>query len=284
MTPPNHYREAEGGLSQAQPGSRTVARDLATAQLHAMLAVSDELKRIHKELIVVRDLIGQLAEQGQVTDHYTDAIEQLGADKLDVRIGGIYALERIARDYAPDHQTVMAVLTAFIREHSHDPWSPPGRGGREQKRCPRPDIQAAVTVVGLRDASRDARRIDLARANLADADLGGANLDGANLFRANLTDATLAFATFTGADLTEACLDRANLFRADLTGANLACATLFCAKLDGANLARATLTDADLTGANLDGANLDGAKIDGARWPGDMPAPGGCPDSRRPAR
>jgi hypothetical protein len=33
-----------------------------------------------------------------VTDRYTKAIEQLGSDRLDVRIGGIYALERVARD------------------------------------------------------------------------------------------------------------------------------------------------------------------------------------------
>jgi hypothetical protein len=48
----------------------------------------------------------QLTEQGQVTDRYAKAIEQLGSDKLDVRIGGIYALERVARDSARDHPTV----------------------------------------------------------------------------------------------------------------------------------------------------------------------------------
>ena len=52
-----------------------------------------------------------LSREGQVTDRYTKAIEQLGSDKLDVRIGGIYALERIARDSAKDHPTVMEVLT-----------------------------------------------------------------------------------------------------------------------------------------------------------------------------
>ena len=50
-----------------------------------------------------------LSREGQVTDRYTKAIEQLGSDKLDVRIGGIYALERIARDSARDHPTVMEV-------------------------------------------------------------------------------------------------------------------------------------------------------------------------------
>jgi hypothetical protein len=39
-----------------------------------------------------------LTKQGQVTDRYTKAIDQLGSDKIDVRIGGMYALERIARD------------------------------------------------------------------------------------------------------------------------------------------------------------------------------------------
>ena len=40
----------------------------------------------------------RLSRQALVTDRYTKAIEQLGSDKPDVRIGGIYALERVARD------------------------------------------------------------------------------------------------------------------------------------------------------------------------------------------
>jgi uncharacterized membrane protein len=55
----------------------------------------------------------QLTEQGQVTDRYTKAIEQLGSDKLDVRLGGIYALERVALDSPRDHLTVIEVLTIF---------------------------------------------------------------------------------------------------------------------------------------------------------------------------
>jgi hypothetical protein len=63
-----------------------------------------------------------LSREGQVTDRYTKAITQLGDETLNVRIGGIYALERVARDSAKDHPTVMEVLAAFIREHSHEPW------------------------------------------------------------------------------------------------------------------------------------------------------------------
>jgi hypothetical protein len=77
----------------------------------------------------------QLTEQGQVTDRYTKAIEQLGSDKVDVRIGGIYALERVALDSLRDHPTVVEVLAAFIREHSRRPPGPrtqPGRASSPQ--------------------------------------------------------------------------------------------------------------------------------------------------------
>ncbi len=132
-----------------------------------------------------------LSREGQVTDRYTKAIEQLGSDKLDVRIGGIYAIERIARDSAKDHPTVMEVLTAFIREHSREPWPPPDTGNPEQQQSTRPDVQAAITVIGRRDAKRDIQLIDLIRATLTEADLAGAVFTradprGADLSRADL--------------------------------------------------------------------------------------------------
>ncbi len=114
-----------------------------------------------------------------MTDRYTKAIEQLGSEKLDVRIGGIYALERVARDSARDHPTVMEVLAAFIREHSREQWPPPDPGGREQEGWTRPDIQAAVTMIGRRDAKRDMERINLYGAYLVHAYLRDADLTSA---------------------------------------------------------------------------------------------------------
>ena len=91
-----------------------------------------------------------------MTDRYTKAIEQLGSEKLDVRIGGIYALERIARDSARDHPTVMEVLAAFIREHSREHWPlPEPDTDAVPPRKTRPDVQAAVTVIGRRVSCND---------------------------------------------------------------------------------------------------------------------------------
>jgi hypothetical protein len=67
----------------------------------------------------------------QVTERFTRAIDQLGATddkgekKLEIRLGGIYALERIAVDSLAmenypgrDYSTVMEVLTTYVRENA----------------------------------------------------------------------------------------------------------------------------------------------------------------------
>ena len=230
----------------------------------------------------------ELTEQGQVTDRYTKAVEQLGSyNKLDVRIGGIYALERVAHDSPRDHPTVMEVLAAFVREHSREQWpSPadnePGTGPPE--RMTRPDVQAAVTVIGRRETAHDRQSVNLGAATLTGADLTGANLTRANLTRTDLTGADLTGADLSGADLTGAKLARAKLTgakltgakltgakltgaklsRADLTGANLTHATVTRANLTRADLTRADLTRADLTGTDLTGVILAGAVLTGA--------------------
>jgi hypothetical protein len=126
-----------------------------------------------------------LSRQGQVTDRYTKAIEQLGeTDKLDMRLGGICSLERVARDSARDHPTVMEVLTAFIRRQSHEPLRQSCAACAESGQSPRPDVQAALTVVGRRASVRDIRPIDLTGANLAHAKIP----HGVDLVRAHLDD------------------------------------------------------------------------------------------------
>jgi hypothetical protein len=65
----------------------------------------------------------RVTREGQITDRYTKAVDQLGSEHLDVRVGGIYALERIARDSPEDRATIEEVLTAYLRDHA--PWPPP---------------------------------------------------------------------------------------------------------------------------------------------------------------
>jgi hypothetical protein len=243
-----------------------------------------------------------LNRSGQVTERFTRAVAQLGQrelGKLDVRLGGIYALERIAHDSATDLPTVVEVLCAHVREYS--PWPPrlPGQGRADltPDQLPdlpdlptrAPDLQAVLTVLGrLPDAHprqsgrartanpirriltrTDLRRANLSAAHLERAELGGAHLEGANLRDANLEGADLRGASLQGADLRDASLGRANLGganleRVNLGGANLERANLFVADLEGANLRGANLERADLFGADLEGANLEGVRLEEA--------------------
>src|SRR5262249_5912892 len=58
-----------------------------------------------------------LSRRGQLTDRYTKAIGQLASrERLTERLGGIYALEHLMRESARDHETVVDVLAAFVRE------------------------------------------------------------------------------------------------------------------------------------------------------------------------
>ena len=223
-----------------------------------------------------------LARQGQVTDRYTKAIEQLGSSKeLDVRIGGIYALERIARDSPRDHPTIMEVLAAFIRDRSSEQWPPAKPDAETPERETRPDVQAAVTVIGRRNIRHDRLRVIsvptrpvdlhsavLTRADLHSADLDGARLDRADLTHARLDDAHLTEAYLLDANFTGAVLTGAVLADAYLNGAHLARADLSLARLDGAHLARADLTKANLKFAHLERADLHHARLAGARLTG----------------
>src|SRR5262249_24358869 len=65
-----------------------------------------------------RDTLDE-TRRAQLTERFTKAIDQLGQmadDKLDIRLGGIYALEQIAKESKELHRPVMEILTAFLRE------------------------------------------------------------------------------------------------------------------------------------------------------------------------
>lgn len=117
-----------------------------------------------------------------ITDRYGKAVEQLGVGDISVRIGGIYALERIANP--KDHWTIMEVLTAFVRERSPKP------------------TKAATQKPGKAQAKGP---------HFSFADLSGADFSFADLHNANLLSALLNSATLTEDQLKEALLCKTTL-------------------------------------------------------------------------
>jgi hypothetical protein len=238
----------------------------------------------------------EVSQEKYKTDLFVQAIKQLGDEKLEVRLGGIYALERIARDSEKDHGPIMEVLTAFVRLHA--PWPPekpaeakeqPAASGKpvpngkkpEIKPAPefkpRADIQAILTVLGRRantygkgEAQRlnlyqtDMRGTDLHEAHLEGAIISGAHLERAELRYVHLEGAYLWEAHLEEADLKEAHLERADLMAAYLERADLKRAHLEGAKLDGAHLEKADLMEAHMERAYLSSAHLEKTDLMGA--------------------
>ncbi len=220
----------------------------------------------------------RINREGQMTERFTAAIEHLGSGELAVRLGGIYALERLGKNSPDDYPAVIEVLTAFVREHSP---RPPVAEADDASAKLRPDVQAILSVLRRRTSydHRNEPRIDLSHCNLrgaqlsgillANADLRESDLSGADLGKAELRNADLRLAKLEFTELQEAKLVEVNLEGAEGKSARMHWADLRDGKLSASNFEGAIFQAADMRGANLTDAELASAifgasKLEGA--------------------
>lgn len=264
------------------------------AALAALLFTWMQVGQASKEL--------HISEQGQITNRFNAAIGNMGSQSLDIRLGGIYALQRIMQDSARDHPTVVSVLAAFVQQHA-------GSSTTSLKETvdvgafvhvPKPDVRAAIATLAERRTDRDSGTVvdlsktdlrglrltyrasiqfpgvDLSETDLRWADLDGAYLRKANFLYANLENAYLRKVNLVGAHLAGANLAVVSLGGADLREADLTCASTLsdpetgesqptdCVVLQYAILDGSDLRNAKMTHADLRNADLKGADLRGA--------------------
>lgn len=195
----------------------------------------------------------EVTRQGQVTERFSKAVEQLGASGIDVRLGGVYALGRVMHDSPPDQASVVEVLSAFVRNKAGTALDSvaDAPAARVAVRQPGTDMRAALSVLARRDPDHDTpgQRTDLTRTNLSGFDLRGMDLHEADLVGSDLRGANLRVVDLSGAELSFANLTRADLLGADLRGAKAFGAKFTDARLDDAHLENARLLD--ITGAHI---------------------------------
>ncbi len=239
-------------------------------------------------LIAWRQLL--VSREGQISERWTRAVDQLGKPEIEIQLGGIHALERIIKDSLDYRPQAVELLATYIRLRSQS------RPGSLKSGPPSADVKAAISVLARREilsnkaevialSQADLHLLILPRADLRHTDFQMANLERAWLWAANLegvifNDARLEGITLRYATLISAHFERANLRNAKLRGAKLRGANLRNADLQGAELLGADLRGADLQGAKLlgsdlrgakltraqlDNANLEGARLEGAR-------------------
>jgi hypothetical protein len=237
------------------------------------------------------------SREQRITVLYVAAVDQLGNDKAAVRLGGLYALERLGQDNPKLRQTVVDVICAYLRM----PYTPPEEVLRrnathsplhitadaptpqpEQQAERREELQVRLTAQRLlrdhfsqtfhepeapqsywRNRHGVPTTIDLAGATLVDLDLRVCELVSTNLRNAQFHgEADLGMAQFHGyTDLDGAQFHGgANLFWAEFHGE---------ADLDGAQFhGRANLNRVQFHGyADLDRAQFHGeANLNSVRF------------------
>jgi hypothetical protein len=188
------------------------------------------------------------SQEQNITDRFSKAVEQLGHEKASVRIGGIYALARIAHDSSKDHWMIMEVLTAFVRDRR-------GLGGAGFSTQPKrfdKDVQSAASVIGRRNTSQDP---DDAVLYMSYNDLRGVVF----------SETDYRYARFHGSDLREANFNRCKLQSTTFWKSNLGESRFRDADLSDADLVEADLRGADFQNCILQGADIQKANLEGVK-------------------
>lgn len=257
---------------------------------------------ISSPIVVWRTFIAhqqmKLQKEGLMTDRFAKAVEQIAAERtikrpqrkgngglryertqsgfkklltdeltephLEIRLGGIQSLERIAQDSISydngrDYRTSISILTSYVKQNSPaknlDPTEPPF-----QRATLRADIQAVIDVLRRRNDEQIAFEahhkieIDLSLCDLSGLDMSRIRLPGARLYRSRLEATFLDKADLRGAEFYFSLLNFSQFREADLRGAKFDHAIYNMPQRGGG-------ISFDWALAKLDGASFSGADI-----------------------
>lgn len=257
---------------------------------------------------VIKQKTVDFQKESHITDRISKAVEHLGAEKtvkrlndqgqtvettepnIEVRIGGLLSLERIAQDSTRydkgrDHVRVMEILCAYVRENApaEDALESPfpdecHEGTIDQKEktrpydwiisqdSPRSDIQIALFIIGRR--SKKQREIEASYSGPNGTpytlDLSKTNLRKANFEGLNFAHASFFKSLLEGAYCKEADFSHTNLIYAQMTCANGRGMILEKAKMDSADLSWAYLHNARITHCSISHTHFIRTQLKGA--------------------
>ena len=215
---------AKPGTDRANSRLDAVRTGLAAgAGAGAAVGLMLAFRRQHHQEIAT-DLTDRDATERRITELYTKAVEQLGNDKAPVRLGGLYALERLAQDNPAHRQTIVNVICAYLRM-PFSPTAPTSKPEPEATEDPgERDTETETRTDGIGDTWQQERQVRLtAQRILAEhlrddrakdqrstdppsarfwpgirLDLAGATLIDFNLENGVMADARFGGATFSG--------------------------------------------------------------------------------------
>ncbi len=193
-------------------------------------------------------------ERGQITERYTQSGNHLGHIDAAVRMAGLYALERLAKEARIDEERrqIIDLIAGFVRTRAPFALTEVGQKkklGQQVKdyettaRHGLTDVEAAIKILASIAQKEDRKNWQI---DLSDMDLRTLHLDGINLAGFDFRGSLLRWLSGT-----------------DLSGTDLSYAVLFRAKLLCTNFTGATFHDTDFSHADFFKTNLSNANFFG---------------------
>ncbi len=195
--------------------------------------------------------------------------EEITAPNIEVRIGAIYALERIAKLNLDEHIQIMEILCAYVRENAKALSLTPTEDLISRPKI-RGDIQTALTVIGRRKTHQREKEknekfaLNLSNSDLSGADLENADLAGALLIKCRIEAAFMPNADLTGAKLLGSLLNHTNFDRTLMRGTRLDNAIINRPKVRSGGMSES------ITMANIESLSVAGADISSINYLGEF--------------
>ena len=202
-------------------------RQSAAAQRQAETA-HRQAENVQSQIAIAQSQ-AETAQQSLLNERYQRGAEMLGSKVLSVRLGGIYALARLAEEHPEQyHIQIVELFCAFVRFPTEDKnmRSNTEKYEDQDDRTLRADVQDVMKAIGSRspagislELSQKNFKLYLRDANISGLQLRDVNLSGAWLTNANLSGAILPYTTLSCARLRQAKLIGVELRHADISGA-----------------------------------------------------------------
>ncbi|MBT2130702.1 pentapeptide repeat-containing protein [Planktotalea lamellibrachiae] len=161
---------------------------------------------------------------------------------LEVRLGGILALERIAQEEPSFHIQIMEILTAYVRENSRV------RSSTQM----RTDIQLTIEVIGRRSQQQIDIERHNSRSNLG-PDGSGFSLDlsSCDLSGVRVVELNLEHANFHGTDFRNSLFSRCQLQHSRFANSSFKGVLFIQCSLASVHLSEISLSDASFNNCDL---------------------------------
>lgn len=215
----------------------------------------------------------ELQRDSNYTDRYTTAIQQLADEKPTIRLGGIYALERIFSDSERDRPAITDVLADFVLASS------PRLSGEDEDRTPESprDAVAALKVLGRRPCSVESGTVELGRTEYHSVVLTSdpfrsltfmhsvwwmPTFEGSTIDNVDFSFSEFHLAEFTGSSMINVSFANSTLEGCKFVGVNFHGSSFQNAMLWGCQFIDCNVTKTDFRNADLSQT----AFINGSGW------------------